>query len=208
MLIDRRTLTLSLLIMGLGLCACSTPRTIHSKGPLQLELGPGATARALTVLSFDDGRFPEQRRRRSLPDGEMYGDEDFIVPPLRALLQEMEASLADQFDAKGLQQRLRAARVTLIRADLSWRIATEQNTPRAAGVPPGIAAVDALAHTAFGGKAYLLCAVEVDIDGRRYSGARTQVLSGDPPPFNHTYVAYFKQAVGDIVKRYAASGAS
>ena len=193
------------IICVLVLSACASERKLHSEGPLQLQLGPGSGAVKLEVSSFQDLRPQVQRSRQRLSDGEAYGDEDFAVPPPEALLQELQARTADHFNPNDLRARLSRSKITLKSTHFSLRIPTKDNTKADSSPPPGFAAVDALLFGMAGGKTYLLCVVEVEIDGKSYVGKRIDQLSGDPPPMNYTYVAYFSQAVGDVVKQFSSA---
>lgn len=195
---------LFLILLALALSACASQRTVHTSGTLKLELGPGPTISKAVVKTFEDARPADQRQRRLFPDGEAYGDPDFTTTPPDAMLQELSVALATQLQQERIRARLAASSVVLRRTEFSLRIATAEKDSPNPGIPPGIAAVDSLMYAAFGGKTYLFCEIEVEIDGVTYLGTSKQVISGGPPPLNHTYVPYFAQAVGKVLKQFAS----
>lgn len=200
-------LTRSILALALALLmvACANNRKLHTEGSLQLLLGPGSSAGKLSVRSFQDLRPIIQRSRQRLSDGETYGDEDFAVPPPDALLQEMSAKLSEHSNATGIQKKLAGATLVLKNTKFSLRIPTEESEREAINQPPGLVAVQDLLIDALGGKTYLFCEVEIEIDSKPYVSRKKALISGDPPPLNYSFEWFFREAVSDILRQYAAA---
>jgi len=198
----RRALALALVALAAG---CQTaPRRRHSDGPQHFVLGSGISAPRLELGSFEDARPDVQRTRQFLSDGEAYGDNDFVIAPPAAFLQELASAVDGLPEPEKIRARLSNASVRLRNTNFSMHVAAGPEPDR--GLGPGVNAVGQLVTLVVGGTSYLRCRVEVDIDGTTYLGTTGDQRNGDPPPLSHAYVPYFTAAVRTIARQYASHG--
>jgi hypothetical protein len=181
--------------------ACAT-RTRHTEGPLQLHLGvaEGRTSYPSLFKSFRDERADEFRTRQRHESGEAYGDADFNTPLPLALMQEIEKQLGERSGGQRLRERLGQSSVVLLRSRISFVIGpSEPQAKQLETMPPGFALVDALIHAPLGGRSMLTCFLEIELEGRKFVGARALSTSGSPPPLNYSTAPCFAQAVSSLL---------